>query len=520
MQKSNLLFGILISILLLSSLAFGWQYAKDLGGGLDDGRSIDMCADGGVFLAGRSNAWAEGGFAANWYDHEMFLVKLDSMGTEEWIHHYGQNGEGFYDAAWCVCATPDSGAILCGKTQSPKWVDVPYGYTTYYDDVLVVRVDKNGDTLWTRGYGGNRFDRAWWIKDIPGSSDFFIAGPCASFGPDMPSTDYENLWIMRIDSVGNVLAEGLWSDSTRDGHSDVRWGDNTPDGGCVLIGSTDLRDTSYYYAPYDSIVTHRISRIVLIKVDSLCNIEWSKVYDRGLSDHYPRAITRCRDYGYMMICYDKWPAWTLAIRLDDNGDTLWSGYIGLDLSDPSTRLANFMMVIKDAGTGFYFAGSGQGWGWVIRTDANLNEVWRVPANFGSASEVFQSCVLTSDGGCCAVGYTYSLPPTAYSDLFAMRVTRFGGDYTGVSEQLSAKPDKININAYPNPFNSSCKLDLSSFIGIEGLEIFDISGRLVDEIPIEMGKSVIWKPKEELPSGVYLIRVAGSSSAGCRVVLMK
>ncbi|MCK5833616.1 T9SS type A sorting domain-containing protein, partial [bacterium] len=516
----------IVLLIILSSIAFAWEYANNLGGGLDEGRAISMCADGGFFLTGRSNAWALGGFADNWYDYEMFLVKLDGMGTEEWVLHYGQLGEGYYDAAWCVYGTPDSGAILCGKTQSPKWVDVPYGYTTYYDDILVVRVDKNGDTLWTHGYGGNRFDRAWWIKGIPGTGDFFMTGPCASFGPDMPSEDYENIWIMRIDSLGEVVEETYWADTSRQGHTDVRWGDVTSDGGCIVVGATDMRDTSYYYAPYDSTVTHRISRIVLIKVDSLCNIEWEKIYDLGCADHYPRGITSCVDDGFLMTCYNKWPAWTLGIRLDENGDTLWTKYIGLDPFDPSIRLANFNMVINDADNGFYFAGSGQGWGWLVRTDAYLNEMWTVTANFGSQSEVFLNCVLTPDGGCCGFGYTYSLPPSAYSDIYAMRVNRFGYDYTGIDEVATEKPSIIGLKTSPNPFNSSVSIEVTGAEDMSNqapkVEIFNISGRLMDQLT-QYGPQKInsksgheedsenipykftWEPKNNIPSGTYLLR---------------
>jgi hypothetical protein len=66
---------------------FGWFYQRDLGGGLDDGRDVAICADGGTFIVGRSNAWAEHGYVLNWFDHEMFLIKLNEMGEEQWIRH-------------------------------------------------------------------------------------------------------------------------------------------------------------------------------------------------------------------------------------------------------------------------------------------------------------------------------------------------------------------------------------------------------------------------------------------------
>jgi hypothetical protein len=333
--------------------------------------------------------------------------------------------------------------------------------------------------------------------------------------------------------VGNILGESLWADSTRDGASDVRWGAFTPEGGCIVVGSTDLRDTSYYYAPYDSIITHRVSRIVLVKTDPLCNILWSKVYDRGLTDHYPRSITACNGGGYNVLVRDKWPAWTLIMHIDESGDTLWSKHVGLDPADTTARLANFNMIVNDADDGYYLAGSGQGWAWVIRTDENLDEMWRVPANIGSHSEVFLDCVLTNEGGCSALGYTYSLPPTAYMDIFAMRVTRFGEDYVSVSEGVVEKPAEISLWAYPNPFNSSVKISLSGVVGASpgsvqvGVQIFDISGRMVADMPVTNNAEelfvptpLIWTPDKSLGSGTYLVRTSGEKSIACRVVYLK
>ena len=376
-----------------------------------------------------------------------------------------------------------------------------------------MRVDKNGDTLWTRSYdgGSNLFDRAWWIKTIPGTNDFFLTGP-KTIHPDENS----DIWIMRIDSVGNIKGQSVWQDTLRLGPSDVRWGCLTPEGGCLVVGATRLRDTTYIEGT--DTITHRNSTAVIIKTDSLCNILWFKEYNRGNSDHYTRSVTACVDGGYLVSTYDKYPGWTWILRIDEMGDTLWTDYIGLDPWDPETRLANFTMVVNDAGSGYYFAGSGQGWAWIIRTDSNLNEYWRVPADFGSSSDQFLSCVLTPDGGVCASGQTYSVAPTAYSDIFVMRLDRWGGDYAGVAESAQ-KPNNIHINAYPNPFNSSVRInvDIGSISppGACRVDIFDLSGRLVESLDLMNNsntkganddRSISWQPSPSVPTGVYLVKM--------------
>jgi len=492
---------VLISLITIAIAfpALGWQYYTNLGGSVDDGRGISMCADGGFFVSGRSNAWALGGFSSNPYDYQFFLIKLDSLGNEEWIRNYGQNGTGYYDASWMVCGTPDSGALLCGKTQSPTWVVPRLG--NYYDNVLLIRVDKDGDTLWTKAHdGGSRlFDRAWWVSTIPGSNDFFFTGPAT-----VHSDEQSDIWFARIDSVGNMIADTIWQATLRDGPCDVRWATLSTDGGFVAVGCSGLRDTSYYYPDYDSIVTHRISRAHVFKVDSLCNIEWVKTYDTSVSDHYPRSITTCLEGGYLMTMYDKWPAWTMALRLDENGDTLWTRYVGLDPADSTIRLANFTCVTTAPDGGFYFSGSGQGWGWIVKTDSDLEEEWVAPFDLGSYTENFLVNVVTPDGGCCAAGQTYSVYPSVYSDIFVARVSRFGDDWYGVEEEKpTALPTTPKINIFPNPFNGSVTVDIGTYTEDYRITVFDLSGRQVEQIPA--GEN-IWRPECKIPSGTYLFRI--------------
>jgi len=115
----------------------------------------------------------------------------------------------------------------------------------------------------------------------------------------------------------------------------------------------------------------------------------------------------------------------------------------------------------------------------------------------------------------------------------------------------AKPSSISISAYPNPFNSSVTISLD-VVG-EGLaparvEIFDVNGREIAQLPdggnVGAGftparndgahdyerdgarpspttREFTWTPNENLPSGVYLVRVTtDDDSATKRIVFLK
>ena len=87
---------------------------------------------------------------------------------------------------------------------------------------------------------------------------------------------------------------------------------------------------------------------------------------------------------------------------------------------------------------------------------------------------------------------------------------------------------IEINVYPNPFNSST---LISYLNIEGgeIEIYNIAGQkvktLVDETLPAGHRTIIWDGTndrgEALSSGVYFYRVvAGENVVTKKMMLMK
>jgi len=118
------------------------------------------------------------------------------------------------------------------------------------------------------------------------------------------------------------------------------------------------------------------------------------------------------------------------------------------------------------------------------------------------------------------------------------------DITAGIEQYASLPANIAVRAYPNPFNSSIRIETDDIP--VNIEIFDIRGRIVANIPANnfvgadftpacddiagnaeqddarpSPTEVVWQPDESLPSGVYLVRakIAGKSVSK-RVVYLK
>jgi len=105
------------------------------------------------------------------------------------------------------------------------------------------------------------------------------------------------------------------------------------------------------------------------------------------------------------------------------------------------------------------------------------------------------------------------------------------------ESRSSLPEDMDIQAYPNPFNSAVTISLSAGVGASkarpgqiGVEILDVSGRMVADLPVpncDLGNSqfvptpVIWSPEESIGSGVYFVKVAnGNTSVSKKLIYLK
>jgi len=126
------------------------------------------------------------------------------------------------------------------------------------------------------------------------------------------------------------------------------------------------------------------------------------------------------------------------------------------------------------------------------------------------------------------------PAGSIPDLGCYENPRAIADAIGESDK-GFKPLVYSISAFPNPFNSSVKITIAAGVGASdarsgqvGIQIFDMNGRLVADLPVTTCGSPqvvptprIWQPDKSLGSGVYLVRArAGGASITKRVVYLR
>ncbi|MEZ4937976.1 MAG: hypothetical protein R2799_10345 [Crocinitomicaceae bacterium] len=119
------------------------------------GKKIVARNNGEFWICGHTNSFGNGGF-------DGYLVKVDSLGNKiEDFSFGGSDWEFFND----MIMLSDSSLIIVGETQS---------FGAGNKDAYILKVDKTGDTLWTRTVGTSKDDFA---KAVTERNDtLYIAG--------------------------------------------------------------------------------------------------------------------------------------------------------------------------------------------------------------------------------------------------------------------------------------------------------------------------------------------------------
>jgi len=149
------------------------------GSSWDEGNSVQQTTDGGYIVAGYTWSFGEG-------DGDVYLIKTNSTGDTLWSRTYGGSSN---DEGYSVQQTTDGGYIVAGCTNS-------FGAGIY--DVYLIKTNSTGDIVWTRTYGGTKWDEGFSVQQIPGG--YIVAGGTNSFG----AGDWD-VYLIKTNSIGGTL---------------------------------------------------------------------------------------------------------------------------------------------------------------------------------------------------------------------------------------------------------------------------------------------------------------------------
>ncbi len=564
-----------------------WE--KTFGGsGSDRGHSVQQTIEGGYIIAGSTASFGAGfddvwliktdnkgdtlwtrtygGFNLDWAQHieqtsdsgyvvtgvtcsmgepngEVWLLKANKYGDTLWTRTF--RGEGRGAIGKCVQQTADGGYIITGSINIYSDGSTP--------DLWLIKIDSEGETLWTKAYGGKDWDYGNDIIEIS-DSGFVIVGSTSSFG-----SGERDVWLIRTDHNG----DSLWTRTF--GGTDGDYGNSVcyaSDGGYIITGSTK----SYGSVGYD---------VWLIKTDTAGNMLWTRTYG-GRSDDGGESVKPTADEGYIISgttqgltshYSDIW-----MIKTDADGDTLWTKRLGGSYYDVGPSIQ------QTTDGGFVIAGYTRSFG------AGDYDVWLVrlcaPVIADTIAPAAPRCVLAEAGdgqviliwakntesdflryriyGGTTVNSTTAIDSTesAFDTTRTISGLNNGTTYyfriaavdtalneSDFSNEVSATPAALAVDessaiptsfalhpAHPNPFNpsSTIRFDLPHNVDVR-IVVYDILGRevarLVDRDMTAGYHQVIWNGRtaigREVPTGIYIARlVTPEFTKSIKMLLLK
>ncbi len=172
-------------------------FTKFGGSGDDYGHAMISTPDGGYIVVGNTHS-TDDDLSENYGEQDAWVVKFDEFGQKTWSRAYGSPE---IDEAVAIIPLDDSYLIAANINASSGLVSTCFGN----QDAWLFKIDLEGNLLWEHNYGGTGFD-AFSAMEMDEEGNFIIAGYSESDDFHLPNNNggYD-AWILKVDEEGNLL---------------------------------------------------------------------------------------------------------------------------------------------------------------------------------------------------------------------------------------------------------------------------------------------------------------------------
>ncbi len=257
-----------------------------------------------VIQVGENEFVALGEIAASYERDEtdFYLVKIDGDGNEIWSRTYGGRG---MDHGKVIIQSTDGGLVLTGSRAD----EYPSG-NVYKGQYVIIRTDADGNEIWTRLYGSKVLYLTWGLAQTP-DGGFVVAGWEAR------TIDDRDVFATKLDENGIMEWTHSW---------DLTPGDR--DGGFGMVLTSD----GFVVIAYLAAMNSNMIRTGAIKVDLNGNEIWNKSYGLDEAGNEFWGITEDVDGGYVLSgttvrernnATGRLLDNGLVVKIDSDGNLLW-----------------------------------------------------------------------------------------------------------------------------------------------------------------------------------------------------
>ncbi|WP_424359061.1 hypothetical protein [Methanocella sp. MCL-LM] len=325
-------------------------------------------------------------------DRNAFLLKTDGNGNQLWKKSYG--GDRF-DYGYSVIEPADGGYTIAGTTES---------YGNGSGDVYLVRTDPAGNPLWEKTFGGPGYDEGRALLQTA-DGGYLIAGMTESFG-----NGSSDVYLIKTNARGDMEWDRAYGGPFNDLALSIQ---PVSDGGYIIAGS--------YGATANS------STAYLLKIDAGGHWQWDQKLS-GYTDSVAYFARQTADSGFIAAGYDNLRSGSSKVclyKLDAEGDLQWQKAIAVNKAQKGYN------VYQTAKGGYLIAGMAEVTdktdqsmryeSLLIKTDPAGEVEWQ--QTYGADRAVFtRAGAITGDGDLVIVGSIGSPGDVETWDVYLAKFT--------------------------------------------------------------------------------------------------
>ena len=263
-------------------------------GGAGSDAFIDLCLvnDSEIVIVGYSNS-SDGDLAGiiNHGGFDIWTLMLDSSWDIEWQKRFGGSDE---DSPQSIVHDSNNNYIIGGVSRSSNGdITAPFGWRDYW----VIKLDSIGNLLWNRSYGGSQNDILTSVLKCD-SSNYLLCGKVES--TDLQVTNNhgtDDIWIVKIDEFGNIIWQKCYGGSRYEIVGAIK---QDSDGGYTLVGYSDSPDGDVAGIHTGGCSPYTCADLWMIKIDSLGGLVWQKCLG-GTAGEIGDDFIQTQDGGYLVI---------------------------------------------------------------------------------------------------------------------------------------------------------------------------------------------------------------------------
>lgn len=424
-------------------------WSKTIGeSGDDHGIAIELVNDELFVLA--SSTSSTGIFTGNLGREDIHLIRLNTSGNLLGSTHFGGN---FADIPTDLSKTANGDLLIAAHSKSTEgFFDVNKGQ----NDMWIVQVNRLGDLIWKRNYGGTDEDFSTKVQELP-NGEIVFSGHSASFDGDITLNygDFD-LSLFKLASSGAILWEQNYGGQQSEISIDLLINE---EGHIFMAGNTQ-------------------------------SLSFDVSKNAGFSD-----------------------AWVLEINAS-NGEIIWEATHGSEFSDYTTSLkmgANNQLYLMGTTNAPMFHGE--------QSNGN-DDVWLAQVNSpesidhlalfgGDEFESVSNFCVNSDGSILMIGTSNS-----QNDLFSTNKGKSDGWITKLKLNTQHSNSNEAVSAHPNP--TSGMVYLNHLQTSDQIIVYNAMGQIVESFQATAFTQVL--DLRNVTSGVYFVKVnRGSGSELIRVV---